>query len=528
MNTTAKVISISSKKNPVEEVQPLVAQNVARTMGSNIARDILKRASDFRDLASVIFEYIANGHESYQIDDLGREIHINITKGATGKSRIEISDNGCGMSYLELGRFWQMHGQTSRRENGLNLRGYNGTGKIAGFKYFNEMTLDTVKNGKRNTTRLNRSHIEAMAKVAEPVRIQEVAIDEATDFTNGTTVTLAQSISPITAADIIELRKKIAMEMMMWMKGTKIYVNDEIVEPEEVAYDESVTAVSDCGCFSLQLFFLDKGYKDEMQSVFINVGPVFVAAENYGKEGHRFSSKVHGIVNTTEEWYSEHFEGRRELFVSEARDLKLKQSHPEARRLREFTETAIRAFMKTLDEREKERQQKQLDEHKKALQEKFSRLFSNMLDRLNFKRRVDPITPSEEPRKRNPSDNPRERRPKLNFMLKEFENDTSDYRIDAEQGVIEVNMKSPQLVGIVENKQDATWDQAVLEIAKTAFIELEAARRLAESFGERSTDISFYLREQAELTRVLRVEVNTMLAEMYRGFQTRRLADAAK
>lgn len=525
MNTNGTVISLASRKSAA--MASVVSTTEARFMGSNIARDILKRSSDFRDFASVVFEYVANAHESYQIDDLDREVHIDITKGTKGK--VQIRDNGCGMFLESLVKFWTMHGETSRRENGLNLRGYNGTGKIAGYKYFNSMTLETVKDGLRNVTRLGRKHIEDMAKTAGPVQIDEVAKNEPTDFPNGTTVTLAQSIDPITSAQIIELRKKIAMEMMMWMKGTKVYVNGELVEPEAITFDEAVTVVSECGCFETKIYYLDKGYKDEMQSIFISADRVFLASENFGKEGHRFSSKVHAVVTTTPEWYAEFFEGRREQFVSEARDLKLKLSHPEAQRLKEFIETTIRAFMKTLDEREKERQQKQLDEHKKALQEKFSRLFSNMLDRMNFKRCLDKeIVPSEKPQPRERSQNQRDRKPKLNFMLKEFENDTSDYRIDPAQGIIEVNMKSPQLAGIVENKQDATWDQAVLEIAKTAFIEMESARRLAESFGGRSVDVVSYLRDQADVTRMLRVEVNTMLSEMYRGFQTRRLVDASK
>ena len=497
-----------------------------RVMGSNVARDILKRASDFPGFSSSIFEYIANGHESYQIGDLDREIHIDIKKGAGG--RIMIRDTGCGMSYEQLSSFWKMHGETKRRVDGLNLRGYNGTGKIAGFKYFNMLKLETIKDGLRNVTQLNRKHIEEMSKAELPVQIEEVAIDEPTDFANGTMVILSHSIEPITSAHIIELREKIAMEMMMWMKGTKIFVNGELIEAEEVTFDEDHKVLSDCGSFHIHLMYLDRGYKDELQSIFINADRVFLARENYGKEGHRFSSNVHAVVTTTPEWYSEHFEGRREMFVSEARDLKLKLTHPEAQRLKAFIETNVRSYMKKLDEDEKARQQKQLDERKRELMNKFNRVFSNMFDRLEFKRRSEKSTPSEEPQKRNRSENPRERKPKINFMLKEFENDSSDYRIDQVQGIIEVNMKSPQLANVVESKHDATWDQAVLEILKSAFVEMVATRRLNETFAERTMDVPEFIRESSELSRVLRIDVNTMLREMYRGFQALRLSTIAE
>ena len=531
-STKSNVISLAARKDEdsLAKTNHDLRSNVSggnepvgRTMGSNVARDILKRSSDFRDFGCMAFEYIANGHEAYQIDDLDREVIIDITKGTKG--RIQISDNGCGMHLDSLVKFWTMHAETSRREQGLNLRGYNGTGKIAGFKYFNVLTLETIKDGLRNVTRLNRRHIEEMAKTSGAVRIEEVAVNEPTDLPNGTTVILSNPISPITAAQIIELREKIAMEMMMWMKGTKVILNDEAVEPEAITFDESDDVVSACGSFSGKIYYLDRGYSQEMQKIFISADRVFMASENFGKEGHRFSSKVHAVFTTSPEWYAEHFEGRREHFVSEARDLKLKLSHPEAVRYKEFIEASIRAFMKLLDEREKERQQKQLDEKMKAMQEKLSRLFSNLSDRMNFKRRMDrEITRSENPSPRERSNNPRDRKPKIDVMLREFENDQSEYRVDPEFGIIEVNLKSPHLSGISENRDDATFDQAVLEIVKTAFVQMETARRMLETWQDRSLDVQKFLEEQSVISAEVRIAVNTVLTESFRAFQSRRRA----
>ncbi|NTF16959.1 hypothetical protein G6L37_00770 [Agrobacterium rubi] len=533
MSTTKNnVISIASRKDDTSlaktnrDLRSGVAggnEPVGRTMGSNVARDILKRSSDFRDFGCMAFEYIANGHEAYQIDDLDREVIIDITKGSKG--RIQISDNGCGMHLESLVKFWTMHAETSRREQGLNLRGYNGTGKIAGFKYFNVLTLETIKDGLRNVTRLNRRHIEEMAKTSGAVQIEEVAVNEPTDLTNGTTVILSNPISAISTAQIIELRAKIAMEMMMWMKGTKVILNDEAVEPEAISFDETESVSSECGSFSGSIYYLDKGYSQEMQKIFISADRVFMASENFGKEGHRFSSKVHAVFTASPEWYAEFFEGRREQFVSEARDLKLKLSHPEAARYRDFIETSIRSFMKMLDEREKERQQKQLDEKMRAMQDKLSRLFSSLSDRLNFKRRMEQeIKRSEDPKPRERSDNTRDRKPKIDVKLREFENDQSEYRVDPEFGVIEVNLKAPHLSGISENRADATFDQAVLEIVKTAFVELETSRRMVEAWNDRSLDVKTYLDEQSAVGGEVRITVNTMLTESFRVFQSRRQA----
>lgn len=528
MSNAENVVSITARfnKDDASKAVQFPAAGDPRFMGSNIARDILKRASEFPGFAAVLFEYVSNAHESYQVSDFGREVHISVKKGHKG--RVEIKDTGCGMSYATLGDFWKMHGETKRRLDGLNLRGYNGTGKIAGFKYFNDLTLSTVKDGLRNTTRLKRNHIKEMADAELPVRIDEIAINEETTSANGTVVTLSISQGEIKNSDILELRRKIAMEQMMWMRDTKFFLNDELVEPEAVTWDEgqNVVAESDCGSFKIDIKYQDRGYKDELPAVYISADRVFIARENYGKEGHRFSSKVHASVTTTTEWYQTYFEGQRENFVSESRDLKLKLTHPEAQKMKAFIETEVRAFMKKLDDEEKERQQKQLDERKKELQDKLSKLFSNMLDKLSFKRRLETeIVARDIPVERKKNENPREKKPKLFFSLREFENDDSDYRIDIEHGSIEVNMKSPQLRNVVESKDDATWDQAVLEIAKTAFVQMEATRRMQEAMVDRVINVTEFASEFGETSRLLRIDVNLMLQEMYRGFQLKRLSD---
>lgn len=502
----------------------LSASTAVRLMGSNVARDILKRASEFPNFPSSLFEYIANGYESYQVSDVDRVVNITIDRKT---EFVAVSDNGCGMSYENLNAFWRMHNETKRRADGLNLRGYNGTGKIAAFKYFAQMTVDTVHDGLRNVTYLNRKDIEDAKNRDGVVAIEEKGVDMPVDKANGTAVILRKFLAPVTAADIVELRRKIAMEQLMWMKGARIYVNEELVEPEQITFTECEESVSDCGSFSAKIMYQEKGYKDELPAVYISAGPVFLARENFGKEGHRFSNKVHVEVRTSDDWYAAHFEGRRENFVSESRDLKLKLSHPEAQRLKAYVEGVVRAFMKRLDEEEKARQQKELDERKRELQDKLSKLFSNMMDRMNFKRRVEREASADKvKRERKTVENTRERKPKLFFTLKEFVDDATDYRIDPEQGSIEVNMKSPHLASVVESQNDATWNQAILEIGKNAFIEMEAGRRLSQAMAESALVAADFMREYAETTRVLRIEVNAMLQEMYRGFQAVRLSPA--
>ena len=390
------------------------------------------------------------------------------------------------------------------------------------------MTVETVRDGLRNLTLLNRRHIEEMAKVNGAVVIDEKAVNEPTAEPNGTSITLSMSIDPLEAAQIAEMREKVSMEMLMWMKGARVMVSGEAVEAESVQFDEAREEISDCGRFKIQMYYLDRGHSDELRSNFIHAGPVFIARENFGKEGHRLGHKLHCVVSANDDWYHEHFEGRRELFVSEARDLKLKLSHPEAQKLKAFAERHVAAYLKDLDAREKEREQKTLDERKRKLMENMSRQFSQLMNKLDFaKLPKDTARKNENPVPREKSENTRERKSRIQFDLREFQNDKSDYRINEENGIIEINLRSPQLSLILEDKSDVTWEQAVLEIVRTAFVDMETKRRMREHVGDRMMGFEEFSRLLADTGRDLRIAVNEMMTPVYQGFQMRRNVSAA-
>src|SRR5690606_38062045 len=118
---------------------------------------------DFKSLADCIFEAISNAIESYNVGETPR-VWFDIKK--VGKDTVlTIRDQGVGMNLsYGLARFFSLHLKTERRDNGLNMRGYNGTGKIAAFKYADRMQVETVKDGLRNIVVLTQSVLEEAAK----------------------------------------------------------------------------------------------------------------------------------------------------------------------------------------------------------------------------------------------------------------------------------------------------------------------------------------------------------------------------
>ncbi len=328
-------------------VSQIVAANDQSPLAisSNVARDILKRARGFNKNTDAVFEYIANAYESY---DQGQFPMVFCT---VEKNKITITDHGVGMTLENFRRLWCMHGETRRRPNGLNRRGYNGTGKIAGLRCAERLTISTVHNGLRHVATLSLSEVNKAAKEERMPELLDVACNMATTARNGTTITLEgaekdEFPNGFNAEFIRELRAKIASEKMMWMKMGDIYVNGTPVEAIDVPFDSQETVRSSCGNFVAELYFLDRGYHDELQDVHIKIGGVFVASEQFGKEGHRLASRVYALCDTTSSWSERHFEGQRENFVSESRDLRFKAATPAGRAYKKFITTAIADYLK--------------------------------------------------------------------------------------------------------------------------------------------------------------------------------------
>src|SRR5439155_21869315 len=101
--------------------------------------------------------------------------------------KIKVLDNGRGMTFSDLHRYFQMHGENIDRKRGAPGRGLFGTGKSAAFGIANLLRVTTVRNGARSKVELTRSAIDSKdAGHHVPVTILENS--EPTNEHNGTII----------------------------------------------------------------------------------------------------------------------------------------------------------------------------------------------------------------------------------------------------------------------------------------------------------------------------------------------------
>ncbi|MEN6480049.1 MAG: ATP-binding protein, partial [Anaerolineales bacterium] len=122
---------------------------------THVARDFLQNAAYFNTIPKIVWEYVSNSLDAAR-DDRPVTVHVDISS-----NRICIADNGRGMSREELVHFFQMHGETTARQQGRYVRGRFGTGKCAAFGLASCLRIDTVQGERRNTVTLSRADIES-------------------------------------------------------------------------------------------------------------------------------------------------------------------------------------------------------------------------------------------------------------------------------------------------------------------------------------------------------------------------------
>ena len=159
-------------------------RELALKLTSHVGRDLLASAASFKTEQAVVWEYVVNGLQ--YLDD-GVAPRINVLVSQKDK-RIEISDNGRGMSEEDLRRFFMMHAENMDRLRGRPGRGKFGTGKSAALGIARTLVVDTRRNGVRNKVVLNREAIDSSSGKEVPLEWQ--VRNESTGLANGTTISV--------------------------------------------------------------------------------------------------------------------------------------------------------------------------------------------------------------------------------------------------------------------------------------------------------------------------------------------------
>lgn len=513
-----------------------VGTDDAMTIGikSNIARDALKRASDFRSVEDCIFEAVANAYEAY---DVGETPFVSLEIRKTGKeTTVVITDRGVGMcSAKGLRRFFSLHLKTERRENGLNMRGYNGTGKIAAFKFARRMQVETVKDGLRNIVVLTADILERAAADETQPMAQFLVKDQPTTDPNGTTITISKIKKDFkfNAETMRNIEQKLAFEQMMWMKNGIIELNGDVVPAQEIAFTERHDVTSECGNFSLSIFYhKTAAYQHELPAVYMSAGRVFLAREQYGMEGRRFRQNVHVEARTTEAWAQAHFYDNRERFVSESRDLKLKlNNNAEAQAYADFVKLEVGRFMDKLDAEHEADRLKSMSDFQKELEQRLSTAFSNLLvttggkpaagekrERVE-KEIVEVVRRSRDKDKQGDGQKPSNL---MNIEFIELE-DLVPHQIDYEARRVKINKNFGPLKALNSACDNVAYEIASVELASDAFCDLVAHVDADIEFADRTPSVV----EVTELQRASYQKVRLVAARVATDLYQRFAKDAA-
>lgn len=263
---------------------------------SHVGRDLLQSAALFKHEHSVVWEYVSNGLE-YTEPGVNPTVKVIVD---TKKHRIEISDNGRGMTFSDLHRFFQMHGENIDRKRGAPGRGLFGTGKSAAFGIANLLRVSTVHDGLRSTVELTRSAIESKdADRHVPVTVLEQ--DQRTDKPNGTVIEI-QDIQ-LKRIDPNAIIRHIERHIAHWPNAT-VFVNThrcEFVEPPvaavHVARSKGTPFEATLGDVELKIKVAKAPLEEELQGIAIISGGVWHETTLAGSERKPFANYIFGTLN---------------------------------------------------------------------------------------------------------------------------------------------------------------------------------------------------------------------------------------
>jgi Histidine kinase-, DNA gyrase B-, and HSP90-like ATPase len=264
---------------------------------SHVGRDLLASAASFKNEAAVVWEYVVN---SLQYVDPGTSPKVQISI-LPGKKGIVISDNGSGMSVLQLEHFFQMHGENLERLAGRAGRGKFGTGKSAAFGIANTLTVDTIRDGKRNVVSLTRDMIDASD--GEEIPVKWSVKDEPVDEPNGTTVSILDiNLDRVRRASIIEYIERHLQAFRA--KAPDVAIDDHVCTYREPPIAETLTfSPSDSqrqvlGDVTLVIKVAAAPLPSAEQGVSVTAGVGnLVAIEHAGIEGKEFGNYLFGDID---------------------------------------------------------------------------------------------------------------------------------------------------------------------------------------------------------------------------------------
>jgi len=204
-----------------------MSTGAALKVTSHVGRDLLQSAQLFRHEHAVVWEYVSNG---LQYKDPGTKPTVVVNIDAKSK-KIQIRDSGRGMLFLDLQRYFQMHGENLDRQQGRPGRGYFGTGKSAAFGIANSLAITTVRDRRLSKVRLTRQDISSRPD-GDEIPVQVLEREVRTGSPNGTLVEIEDIF--LRHIDIASIIRHVERHIAHWPDASVIVNNHEceFTEPD--------------------------------------------------------------------------------------------------------------------------------------------------------------------------------------------------------------------------------------------------------------------------------------------------------
>ncbi len=353
------------------------------TVRSNVGRDILSSAAQFKTEAAVVWEYVSN---SLQYVDDGTVARIQVYVRPRAK-RIEVIDNGRGMSQQGLQQFFEMHGENLERLRGEAGRGRWGTGKSAAFGIANALQVDSVRDGVRNVVRLDRGMIDGSS--GEEIPVSWLVTNEQVDSPNGTTITIEDVVlARLNSAPVVDYIER----HLQAYRGVKpeIAVNDhfcEYREPNVIStqvFRPSASQAELLGDIELIVSLAQAPLPKLEQGVVVTAGAGnLLAIESVGVESKEMGNYLFGSVDVPR---LEKGDSPIQP-IDPSRSLQLNPQHPVARVLLPFIGASLeevrKGRLKELREQQRTEEARRLSAVADEITSVLNDDFSQLIDRLH-------------------------------------------------------------------------------------------------------------------------------------------------
>ena len=196
---------------------------------SHVSRDLEQSAQYFNTYEKVVWEYVSNS-----LDGAKDKRQVTVTVELS-KDKITVADDGRGMSRDELKGFFQMHGENLHRKRGKATRGRFGTGKSAAFGVANQLTIDTVQNGRRNQVLLTRTDIRT-ANDGGAFPVKHLIDNEQTDAQDGTIV-IVTAFAGRSKLSVEKVTRYVTRFLGRFRGRAQVQINGNTCEFKEPAHD---------------------------------------------------------------------------------------------------------------------------------------------------------------------------------------------------------------------------------------------------------------------------------------------------